>query len=1120
MRIVIDLQGMQSPASGGRGVGRYTDNLVRQILIINKREKKHEIFLALNGAFKESVIEIRSKYKGLIDPEHIVVWQQFYDTTAYKNPGVPIVKMSKLSREIFLNSLGPDVIFAPNLQEGLSDTSITSVKEIHSRSKYVSTLHDVVPYYYEYLVDPITRDWYFSKINYAKNSDLVITVSETSKRQIVEKTGMDEDKISVIYNGYDNSLFNTNALLKIDIEEISKKYGICRPYFLYYGGADMHKNLENLILGYHHYRLKSQAPFYLVLGGSDVRQSEKISRLVEKLGLTVNVITPGYIDDADLPSIIKGAEAFVFPSMHEGFGLPALEAMACGVAAVGAKGCSVEEILQESSALFDGSSYLDIANMLDRLTVDEDFRKYLATSGAVRSQKFSWERAAHAFYQALEGLKLDARQLWAYDSPIAALSEYMGGQLDRIGTKTKVAISHSIAESFRVNRPRRIFIDISSVFAHDYKSGIQRVTRAICQEILNEPPESFDIVLIYSTPNDALFFEANSYLVSSFGINRSSDNSIAEMQQGDILLYLDLNPGVAISHSEHAQYLRAKGISVFHIIYDLLPLLKPETFWPELCDEFKAWMRVVSMSDGAICISRSVADELKAYLSAFGAKRSDPLKLGWFHLGADIDNSVPTKGIPDGASTLLRRIRNAHSFIMVGTIEPRKGHAQTIAAFDQLWKKGADDVMLVIVGRLGWGMPNFEDNIKSHPEFGSRLFWLSGISDEYLGELYEVSSCLIAASDGEGFGLPLIEAAQRSMPMIIRNIPVFKEVAGEHAEYFEDDKDPKVIADTLCSWLEKSSDGRHPRSDNMAWLTWRQSAKQLMHVILEDNWYSEAHGGGGIAPGETIDFRSRDIKLSKFNIIDNHYCHLTAESGNIIFTWRSSTERAYANFHLKKPHGLVVSIFLNDSLVFESGSDIKEDVISFGLFCINDGINNMRFEITDADLSKTISSMSVFGAYVKDLKICTLGKAVKSDTAIPFSSPDIDWQGFGSAESGFRWSAVQDPSISFFWDNPSANVQLSIAAVGYVKQAVTVSMNGTQCGSATIEERHPGDSTPDYIICMATVKPGYNIVDLDIPGAMNPGPFDDRMLGIAVRELTISPVSHARGSVDSTKYPV
>jgi len=92
---------------------------------------------------------------------------------------------------------------------------------------------------------------------------------------------------------------------------------------------------------------------------------------------------------------------------------------------------------------------------------------------------------------------------------------------------------------------------------------------------------------------------------------------------------------------------------------------------------------------------------------------------------------------------------------------------------------------------------------------------------------------LIAASEGEGFGLPLIEAAQHKLPIIARDIPVFREVAGEHAFYFRGDK-PAILAETLRNWLDLFSVGQHPRSDDMPWLTWRQSAQQLLEKIIPE----------------------------------------------------------------------------------------------------------------------------------------------------------------------------------------------------------------------------------------------------------------------------------------------
>jgi glycosyltransferase involved in cell wall biosynthesis len=111
------------------------------------------------------------------------------------------------------------------------------------------------------------------------------------------------------------------------------------------------------------------------------------------------------------------------------------------------------------------------------------------------------------------------------------------------------------------------------------------------------------------------------------------------------------------------------------------------------------------------------------------------------------------------------------------------------------------------------------------------LFWLEGISDEYLEKIYAASSCLIAASYGEGFGLPLIEAAQHKLPIMARDIPVFREVAGEHAYYFEAETADGLAVD-IKSWIGLYTQEKHPQSVNMQWRTWKESADQLCKIIL------------------------------------------------------------------------------------------------------------------------------------------------------------------------------------------------------------------------------------------------------------------------------------------------
>jgi glycosyltransferase involved in cell wall biosynthesis len=228
-----------------------------------------------------------------------------------------------------------------------------------------------------------------------------------------------------------------------------------------------------------------------------------------------------------------------------------------------------------------------------------------------------------------------------------------------------------------------------------------------------------------------------------------------------------------------------------------------------------------------------VADELYAWLAEARPKRLQPLSLGFFHLGGDLRASLPKRGLPEGADEILEKLHIRPTFLMVGTLEPRKGHRQALAAMDRLWADGVD-VNLVIVGKQGWRTDDLAKRIQQHVEDGNRLFWLDGITDEMLEEVYRSSVALLAASEGEGFGLPLIEAAQHGLPVIARDIPVFREVAGEHAHYFRGEES-EDLADALRTWLSLGNTA--PTSSGIPWLTWHQSSRQLLDVVLGNRWY-------------------------------------------------------------------------------------------------------------------------------------------------------------------------------------------------------------------------------------------------------------------------------------------
>jgi glycosyltransferase involved in cell wall biosynthesis len=360
-----------------------------------------------------------------------------------------------------------------------------------------------------------------------------------------------------------------------------------------------------------------------------------------------------------------------------------------------------------------------------------------------------------------------------------------------------------------------------------------------------------------------------------------------EAGRGDIFLGMDWCADVVPSLIPWFEMQKRRGMRVIFAIYDMLPIMQPQMFPPELEPMVRRWLDVLSMiADGLVCISRTVSDEVLACLNGTRRELSLPLHVGFFHLGADLRASLPTGGLPESSTTILTGIRTRPSFLMVGTVEPRKGHRQALAAMEQLWPDNVD-ANLVMIGKKGWMIDDLAERIERHPEHNNRLFWLQGVSDEMLDHVYRSARVLLAASQGEGFGLPLIEAAQYGLPIIARDIPVFREVAGEHAFYFNGE-DAQTLADALRAWL--SLGHAAPISTKIPWLTWHQSSRQLLEVVLRDRWYrSWPDGSTSLGSPITVDLAERDLSssLEKSISLGSQLSELSSE--NVDATIKSSS---------------------------------------------------------------------------------------------------------------------------------------------------------------------------------------------------------------------------------------
>jgi glycosyltransferase involved in cell wall biosynthesis len=394
------------------------------------------------------------------------------------------------------------------------------------------------------------------------------------------------------------------------------------------------------------------------------------------------------------------------------------------------------------------------------------------------------------------------------------------------------AIAEAVADSLPMGCSQpQLLLDISELVQRDAGTGIQRVVKSLLAELIQSPPDGFRIEPVYASADGPLGYRyARQFTLKFLGCpTHALQDEWVNASSGDIFVGLDLQPAIVSKQAGFYRKLRRMGVRVEFVVYDLLPVTLPDYFHPGALEGHERWLNVVAENDGALCISGAVGNELTTWMSS---KASDRLAAGFsvrsFHLGADFGEAVSTLS-PLGLDGALRSAIAAQpSFLMVGTLEPRKQHSQVLEAFEKLWARGVH-AALVVVGKQGWMVEALIERLQSHPELGKRLFWIRQADDQQLLEIYAASACLIAASEGEGFGLPLIEAARHRLPILARDIPVFREVAGNHAHYFSGEA--ADLAEALSRWLDLYATNNHPVSDGVCCLTWAESAREFKAAL-------------------------------------------------------------------------------------------------------------------------------------------------------------------------------------------------------------------------------------------------------------------------------------------------
>lgn len=829
MKIVIDLQGAQS-GSRWRGIGRYSLALAETLTRIRGN---HEIVIALSDAFPETLVPLRNFFEPLVGSKNIRVWSAPLPVRGNKPSNAKRRAWAETIRDAFLASLNPDIILVTSLFEGHGDDAVTNVKCLDFGVPVAVILYDLIPLHdpKRYLKPvPTWEKLYREKLEALSRADLLLAISEYSAvdaSKYIRKDGQQIVNISAACN----KVFRPSQMRQSSRVNLRARLGIDRPYIITSGTIEPHKNLSNLFSAFSRLPALLRDGYKIVLiGHVNDGQKKILLNMTKAAGLPGDfLVVTGYVDDDDLVVLYSDAELMVFPSSDEGFGLPPLEAMSCGTPTIGSNVSSIPEVIGLAEAQFDPKDIKGLAKLITRALTDTLFRKTLSENAKVRSKAFSWEKTANTALRAMEEIVASrgtgyVSALRPLDACIEVLSTSLPDKYERNELAAALALDFP-----KPDRKPCLFVDVSELRLRDARTGCQRVTRSILKEWLETPPAGFEVIPVYATTETLGYFYAFDYLAAFTGTQPRGPDGLIDYARGDVFFGLDLQPVIVAAQKPFLQLMRRRGVITRFFVHDLLPVLMPQHFPAGTEKAFQSWLETLLVSDGIIGNSRSTVDAFRAWQADRSLEAEGHFGYDYVHLGADLKNSLPTKGMPLDAQDVLTSFSQRPTFLMVGTLEPRKGHTQTLDAFETLWSQGID-INLAIVGKEGWNVELLAKRLRSHPERKKRLFWLEGISDEYLTKVYSAATCLLAASEGEGFGLPLIEAAQAGLPILARDIEVFREVGESDATYFDAQKSDDLAA-SISAWLYAYREGSARASTGLKWLTWAECAAELGWIV-------------------------------------------------------------------------------------------------------------------------------------------------------------------------------------------------------------------------------------------------------------------------------------------------
>jgi glycosyltransferase involved in cell wall biosynthesis len=360
----------------GAGIGRYTRELVRVLAELD-RDNDYALFAATGGqrlADRAWPTNFQMRSVPLSDRALAILWHRLR---------LPLwVELVTGAVDIFHS---PDFVLPP----------------LH-RARTLVTVHDLSFIRYPECADVNLRA-YLNKVvpRSVHRADLVLADSQNTKDDLVELLGVEANKIEVIYPGVEERFRPIED--QTVLEQVRRRYNLPPRFILGLGTLQPRKNFATLVEAFADLRF-AICDLRLVIAGGKGWLYDEIFVAVERLGLEEQVVFPGFVADEDLPALYNLAELFVFPSLYEGFGIPPLEAMACGTPVVTSNASSLPEVVGEAGLIVEATDTRALAEAMKRVLEDNALREGMIAKGLEQARKFTWEKSVSKLLSLYEAL--------------------------------------------------------------------------------------------------------------------------------------------------------------------------------------------------------------------------------------------------------------------------------------------------------------------------------------------------------------------------------------------------------------------------------------------------------------------------------------------------------------------------------------------------------------------------------------------------------------------------------------------------------------------------------------------------------------------------------------------